>query len=64
MLFAIFEAANHLSEEFKEGYPNIPWNVIRGFRNVLGHEYFRLDLDIIYQTAIKRIPELAKMLTM
>jgi len=35
----IGEAANRLSEDFKDTYPNIEWLRIRGFRNRIVHDY-------------------------
>lgn len=56
----IGEAANRISTELKTRYPAIPWQVIYGFRNYIAHEYFALDLDIVWQTVTKDIPELQR----
>lgn len=47
-LVIIGEAINRLSEEFKQIYPQIPFNEIRGMRNRLVHEYNEVDCDIIF----------------
>ena len=39
----IGEAANRLSEEFKDRFPEIDWHRIRGFRNRIVHDYFGID---------------------
>lgn len=56
----IGEAANKLDDEFKEKNPVVPWNKIVGMRNLLIHEYFQVDLDQVWNTIQKSIPELKK----
>ncbi len=41
------EAANGLSDEFKEDHPEIPWDRVTPTRNRLIHGYFDIDLEII-----------------
>lgn len=43
----IGEAVNHLPPELTAQYPNIAWPQIRGFRNILVHEYFGVDTEIV-----------------
>lgn len=43
-LQTIGEAVNQLPEELRERYPHIRWKDIVGFRNVLAHRYWRVDL--------------------
>jgi uncharacterized protein with HEPN domain len=38
-----------LEESFKKDNPEIPWNKMRGFRNRIIHEYFGIDLEIVWQ---------------
>ena len=52
-IMQIGELSNHLSEKFKEDHPAIPWNQIRGMRNVVAHEYGSLDVGIIWETAVE-----------
>jgi uncharacterized protein with HEPN domain len=40
------EAAKHVSEEFRAENPQIPWKKIAGFRDVLVHDYFHVNLMI------------------
>ena len=54
----IGEAANKLDTEFTEKYPHIHWYKIVGMRNLLIHEYFNVDLDQVWNTVKKSIPEL------
>lgn len=54
----IGELAVHLSEKFKQEHSEVPWKNIIGMRNRFAHDYQSMDLEIIWHTAIKRIPEL------
>ena len=54
----IGEAAGCLSETFRNGHPEVSWHKIRGMRNILAHEYGQVDYEIVYNTAIKEIPDL------
>ena len=44
------ELSNKLSDEFKETYNAIPWKAIRGMRNVVAHEYGKIDEITIWET--------------
>jgi len=57
-LYLIGEAAAKVSSNIKDSYPSVPWKSINGFRNYIAHENFSLDLDIIWETALKDIPTL------
>ena len=56
----IGELANHLSEEFRREHAGIPWRAIRGMRNLVAHEYGRLDAAILWETATEDIVELGQ----
>lgn len=55
----IGEAARVVSQEFKARYLNIPWRDISDLRNLIIHEYFRVNLDIIWDIVQNNIPPLA-----
>jgi uncharacterized protein with HEPN domain len=42
--------------EFAARHPEIPWTDVRGFRNRLAHDYFNLDLDVIWVAATESVP--------
>lgn len=53
----IGEAAKNVSENVKYIQPGIPWKEMSGMRNKIIHEYFGIDLDIIWKT-IQGLPDL------
>ncbi|NER38259.1 MAG: DUF86 domain-containing protein [Oscillatoria sp. SIO1A7] len=54
----IGEASRALSAEFREKHPEIPWVQIIGMRNILVHNYFEIDVEIVWSVVEKRLPEL------
>jgi len=54
----IGEAAKHLPSELTNKAPQVEWNAIRGFRNVLAHEYFGIDARIIEAILATQLEEL------
>jgi uncharacterized protein with HEPN domain len=52
----IGEAAGRLPEDFTSRYSEIEWVKIIGLRNRIVHEYFGVDLQIIWQILKKDIP--------
>jgi len=56
------EAAKLLSDETKEKYPNVPWKDIAGTRDKLIHDYFGVNIDIVWDIAKNEIPFLSTQL--
>ena len=54
----IGEAANRLTEEFKDNYPSIDWYKIRGFRNRIVHDYAGVDLEIVWMILKEFLPQM------
>jgi len=54
----IGEAARLVSINSQTQYTQIEWHKIAGMRNRMVHEYFRIDLDIVWDTVQKEIPAL------
>ncbi len=46
----IGEAVNNLPDDFKKKNNDIPWRYIISMRNKMIHEYFGVDLDIVWKT--------------
>ena len=57
-LQSLGQAANGLSGEVKSFEKEIPWRKIIGFRNVLVHEYFRVDLHTTWEIIENNVPVL------
>lgn len=60
-LLLIGEISKKISEKAKQNI-DLPWKDIVGFRDRAIHNYFEIDLDIVWNTVISDIPELAKQL--
>ena len=56
----ISEAAKHVPAGFRNHYPQISWYEIIKMRELLIHEYFGVDLDLIWESVKKDLPKLKK----
>ena len=56
LLEIIGGAAKQISKETKIEFADIEWKDISGLRNVLVHEYFQIDLELIWETILNDIP--------
>ena len=54
----IGEAARNLSDEIKESITEIEWKKIVGLRNILIHEYFGINKEIIWNIVQTKLPPL------
>jgi uncharacterized protein with HEPN domain len=59
-LEVIGEAVRNLSPEFRRQHPELPWRSISALRNVLIHEYFGVDLEIVWRIVQRRLPALKR----
>ena len=57
------EAAGKVSSDFVRAYPGIPWSDITGLRHKLIHDYFEVDLDVVWRTATINVPEVAPLIS-
>jgi uncharacterized protein with HEPN domain len=58
----IGEAARRVSQTTRDAHPEIPWRTIIGQRNILAHEYGRVDHMQLYRTASEDLPRLVGLL--
>lgn len=56
------EACRGVSPELREAHPEIPWPQIIGFRNVVIHEYFGIDLELVWAIVAEHIATLGAQL--
>ncbi len=59
-LEVIGEAVKNLSDGFKAGHKNIPWRRIAGMRDKMIHEYFGVDLELVWDVAARELPNLKR----
>jgi uncharacterized protein with HEPN domain len=56
----IGEAVDRLTEELKEQERQIPWTKIKGFRNIVAHDYFGVDAEEVWQIIKNNLPDLER----
>ena len=54
----IGEAARALSAEFRNQHAGIPWSKIIGMRNILVHDYFGIDVEVVWRVVERDLPDL------
>jgi len=47
----IGEASKNVPTEIQDKYPEIPWRKMYGLRNLIAHEYFGIDYEMIWEIA-------------
>jgi len=57
-LEVIGEAARNLPPEIRERHPEVPWRRISGLRDVVVHEYFGIDHDVLWDIIQNKVPAL------
>lgn len=59
----IGEAVRRLSHDLRDRYSQIPWQDIAGMRDKLIHDYFGVDLETVWLTALEDLPILKAQVT-
>ncbi|MFA5928473.1 MAG: HepT-like ribonuclease domain-containing protein [Candidatus Margulisiibacteriota bacterium] len=52
------EMVSRMSDEFMTEHANIPWSLIKAFRNIVAHDYFGIDADETWQIIKTELPKL------
>jgi len=58
----IGEAARQIPENIESTYQDIPFSKMRGFRNIVVHQYFGVSLDILWETIQRDLQPLVPLL--
>jgi len=53
----IGEASKNVPIEIKNKYPEIPWKKMYGLRNLISHEYFGIDYEMIWEISKNNLPQ-------
>ena len=56
------EAAAKIPVDVHDQYPGLPWPKMIGMRNVLVHNYFNIDLEIVWAVVERELPALKRAL--
>lgn len=52
------ESAIRISNDMQETHPAVEWFKIRGFRNIMVHDYLGVDLEMIWNIIERDLPKL------
>lgn len=56
----IGEATKNIPAHLKNKYTTVEWKKISGLRDILAHEYFGIDLDVVWDIIKNKLPDLKK----
>ena len=62
-LEVIGEAARHVPKHIRAQYPAVPWRKVTGTRDKVIHDYFGVDLQVVWKTLHRDLPALQAALT-
>lgn len=54
----IGEATNKVPDDFRATHPAVEWRAMAGMRDVLIHDYFGIDFELVWDVVRNRVPEL------
>ena len=57
-LLRLGEGTKFVPQEVQDAHPEVPWAELRGMRNLIAHDYFGLDLNLIWHTLTLELPPL------
>jgi uncharacterized protein with HEPN domain len=58
LLEIIGEATKQIPDSFRLQYPQITWQSVAGMRDILIHEYWDIDVNVVWATVTEYLPDL------
>lgn len=52
----IGEHVKHLSKTFVENHPEVEWRGIAGMRDIIAHDYGRINVDVLWHVVTEKVP--------
>lgn len=59
-LIVLGEAAKGISAESRAKQPAVPWRAVAGMKDIATHQYHGIMLDLVWETATVRVPDLLR----
>lgn len=59
-LEVIGEAARNIPKQIRKKYPEVPWDEMTGMRDKLIHNYFGVNLEVVWRTVKEDLPSMTK----
>lgn len=56
----IGEASKNIPSDVKKENPEVEWKKIAGLRDILAHEYFAVDLEVLWDIIVNKLPAFKK----
>jgi uncharacterized protein with HEPN domain len=53
----IGDASKNIPENIQKKYPEVPWRKMYGLRNLISHEYFGIDYEMLWEIATVNLPK-------
>ncbi|MEO1621587.1 MAG: DUF86 domain-containing protein [Cyanobacteria bacterium J06632_3] len=61
-LIIIGEATKRLSETYRSEHPELPWRAMAGMRDVMAHQYDKININTLWDVVSSEIPKLVELI--
>jgi uncharacterized protein with HEPN domain/predicted nucleotidyltransferase len=58
-LLRLGEGTKFVPQQVQDAHPELPWGELRGVRNLLAHDYFGIDVGLLWYTLSVELPPLS-----